>query len=430
MTTPRRFVLVGTGGRAEIYIGATTGQFAESELVALCDLNQTRMDVYNRGLVARGRAALPTYKAADFSRMIREQRPDAVIVCTRDCDHDVYAIRAMELGCDVVCEKPMTTSADKCRAMIETAERTGRTLTVTFNVRYGPVAGKVKELLAAGTIGRLLTVTYEHLLDIRHGADYFRRWHRDRAHSGGLLVHKCTHCFDVVNWWADAVPVSVFARGGTLFYGRRPGRPSGERCHGCPHTRDCRFHWDLTGRKAFREMFAEAEHEDGYVRDQCVFGEGVTTEDTASVSVAYDNGVLLSYNLLAFSPYEGNRVAFTGDAGRLELTEVHGTGWLASETSGDPVVQQKPAGTTIEVFPQFGPAYRVEPPDSRGGHGGADALIVRDLFGPADQSDPFGRRANHLDGARSILVGIAARQSMETGAAVAIDDVLKLPRKR
>ena len=57
------------------------------------------------------------------------------------------------------------------------------------------------------------------MLDTKHGADYFRRWHRDKAHSGGLLVHKASHHFDLVNWWIQSAPTRVFASGGLRFYG-------------------------------------------------------------------------------------------------------------------------------------------------------------------------------------------------------------------
>ena len=58
------------------------------------------------------------------------------------------------------------------------------------------------------------------MLDTSHGADYFRRWHREKDKSGGLLVHKSTHHFDLVNWWLASSPKTVFAMGGLRFYGR------------------------------------------------------------------------------------------------------------------------------------------------------------------------------------------------------------------
>ena len=104
-------------------------------------------------------------------------------------------IRAMKAGCDAITEKPMTVDEDKCQQILDAIEETGRSLRVTFNYRYAPRASKVKELIMAGTIGVIKSVHFEWLLDTIHGADYFRRWHRNKNNSGGLMVHKATHHF-------------------------------------------------------------------------------------------------------------------------------------------------------------------------------------------------------------------------------------------
>ena len=62
-------------------------------------------------------------------------------------------------------------------------------------------------------IGEVKAVHFEWMLSTYHGADYFRRWHRDKRNSGGLLVHKSTHHFDLVNFWLNDKPKTVFAFG-------------------------------------------------------------------------------------------------------------------------------------------------------------------------------------------------------------------------
>src|SRR6185436_18778328 len=88
---------------------------------------------------------------------------------------------------------------------------------VAFNYRYNPLHEAFKNEL--GELGEIGSVHFEWLLDVRHGADYFRRWHRDKANSGRVLVHKATHHFDLVNWWLGAVPERVYAEGRLFFYG-------------------------------------------------------------------------------------------------------------------------------------------------------------------------------------------------------------------
>ncbi|MBJ8193096.1 Gfo/Idh/MocA family oxidoreductase, partial [Bacillus cereus] len=90
-------------------------------------------------------------------------------------------------------------------------DRTGRKLRVTFNYRYAPHNTKIRELIMDGTLGEVLSVNFEWLLNTQHGADYFRRWHRDKRNSGGLLVHKSTHHFDLMNFWLGSKPETVYA---------------------------------------------------------------------------------------------------------------------------------------------------------------------------------------------------------------------------
>ncbi len=114
---------------------------------------------------------------------------------------------------------------------------------------------------------------FEWLLDIRHGADYFRRWHRDKANSGGLLVHKSGHHFDLVNWWLGAAPVRAFAKGRLSFYGDN-GKRHGyardydrvARLRRAPRTTRSRCTWPAT--RGCKDLYLDAEDEDGYLRDQ------------------------------------------------------------------------------------------------------------------------------------------------------------------
>src|SRR5258708_16634536 len=112
--------------------------------------------------------------------MIVETKPDVVIVTTIDATHHIYITRAMELGCDVISEKPMTVDAEKTRLIFDTIERTGKSLRVTFNYRYAPAYTKLREIVMQGTIGRPQLVDFAWMLDTSHGADYFRRWHREK----------------------------------------------------------------------------------------------------------------------------------------------------------------------------------------------------------------------------------------------------------
>ncbi|REK67547.1 MULTISPECIES: Gfo/Idh/MocA family protein [Cohnella] len=424
----KKYVLVGTGGRAEFFYGAIASDFREtSELLAFCDINQTRMNYANKLLVEKyGYSAVRTYRSDEFDRMIETEKPDAVIVTSVDRTHHTYIIRAMELGCDVITEKPMTVDEKKCQEILDAVERTGRNVRVTFNYRYAPHHTKVRELIESGVIGKVNAVHFEWLLNTQHGADYFRRWHRDKRNSGGLLVHKSTHHFDLVNFWIGSQPETVFAFGDLLFYGRENAEQRGvtkfyDRATGNPNAEGDPFALHLDRNEHLKAMYLDAEHEDGYRRDQSVFGDGISIEDTMGVIVRYRNQAILTYSLTAYAPWEGYRIAFTGTKGRLEL-EVVEKSYVNS--GGEKADEGALKGIRFTVLPMFGAPYTVEFEEGQGGHGGGDPVLLNDLFG-VPVPDPFHRAANHIDGAKSILTGIAANRSIRTGLPVKIDDLVK-----
>lgn len=131
--------------------------------------------------------------------MIKETKPDAVIVTTPDCFHVEYATRAMELGCDVICEKPLATEADQCQKLLDAEIKTGKKIITTFNVRHQKEAEEIKKVIMSGELGRIISAEFQEYLDIDHGASYFRRWHGKSRFSGTLLVHKTSHHFDLFN---------------------------------------------------------------------------------------------------------------------------------------------------------------------------------------------------------------------------------------
>ncbi|MBD2844125.1 Gfo/Idh/MocA family oxidoreductase [Paenibacillus sp. IB182496] len=427
MSKKKTYVLVGSGGRAQFFYSAIATDFKEtSELLAFCDVNQTRMDYANKQLVEKhDYHAVRTYKSEEFERMIEVEKPDTVIVTSVDRTHHKYIIRAMELGCDVITEKPMTVDEVKCQEILDAVERTGRNVRVTFNYRYAPHHTKARELIEDGVIGKVNSVHFEWLLNTRHGADYFRRWHRDKRNSGGLLVHKSTHHFDLVNFWINSQPESVFAYGDLMFYGRENAEARGEtkfyeRATGNPNAKDDPFALHMDENENLKGMYLDAEHEDGYLRDQSVFGDGINIEDTMGVMVKYKNNAILTYSLNAYLPWEGYRIAFNGTKGRLEMSIVEQS---YVNSGGDKALEGALKGKSIIVYPMFGAPYQVEVEEGKGGHGGGDPVLLNDLFGTPVE-DRFKRAANHVDGARSILTGIAANRSIQTGQAVKVDDLV------
>jgi len=423
----KRYVQVGVGARSIDYRKAlgTPPHNKHGHIAAFCDTNLGRLQLAARIEQEAFANDVAVYPAAEFDRMIAEQQPDCVIITSMDVTHDFYICRAMELGCDVITEKPMTIDEARCQRILETQRRTGRTCTVTFNYRYSPVRAQVKELLMSGVIGEVQSVVYQWMLDTNHGADYFRRWHRNKKNSGGLMVHKATHHFDLVNWWLSTVPERVSATGHRHFYtpetaDARGLTARGERCHGCPEAANCGFFLDMTAAKPMTWLYLECEQHDGYFRDRCVFSPDIDIEDSMHLTVDYRNGVKMTYSLNAFCPQEGYVITFYGTRGALEHRCVESSYVNADGT----VPGVTTAGTSIRVIPHDAPDYEPELWTGEGGHGGGDPLLLADLFAPDAPEDKYLRKADQRAGAWSILTGVAANRSMGTGRPVRIDELV------
>lgn len=412
VSVKKRLALVGTGDRGTSMWGkSVVSEFSEYvEFVAFCDINPKRMEAAKK-LVG---VEVKCYPAFQFDQMIHEAKPDVVIVTTTDCFHEKYIVRAMELGCDVISEKSIATEAAQCQRIADTEAATGKKVYVGFNVRHMIESIEMKKILQSGELGKVISVDYHEYLDTSHGASYFRRWHGKKAYSGTLLLHKASHHFDLVNWLLEAEPVDVQAIGKLAFYGHNnPFRA--RNCRTCQFTGKCRFYWDITKDEKMMALYVNCEDADGYYRDGCVWDNEIDIYDTSSVQVNYDNGTQLTYTMHTFLPYEGQLICFSCENGRLDVRLNYRQPW---EVAGPYEFRlTKDASTTR--------SWIIKP--EAGGHGGADPHLRELMFKPGAK-DEFNSRADSRAGIMSSLIGIAARQSIETGKKVLISDLVKFPR--
>lgn len=248
----RRYLVVGTGHRVHMYLGAIAGvHAADGELVGLLDVNPGRV-AYHRGQLAEAGVnltAVATGGPDDLERLVAEQRADRVIITTPDYTHAGYIVRALDAGVDVVVEKPLTINPESTRAISEAVQRSGKQVVVAHNYRYSPRNSALKDVVQSGQIGTVLSVTFEWVLDTAHGADYFRRWHRDKSNSGGLL--RCTP----VAVCASTVPRTPIAAGWHRDRSEAPMTVRGPRgSWTCARTNDSRrFTWTTSPMTATTE---------------------------------------------------------------------------------------------------------------------------------------------------------------------------------
>lgn len=426
-----RIVLVGTGVRGISFWGKRlVEQYPDLlEFVGLSDHNPGRLQ-YGREYMG---VDCPVF--VDFDDMLRQVRPDLVIVCTKDSNHHEFIIKGLEAGCDVLTEKPLTTDEIKAQAIMDAERKSGRNLIVGFNYRWSPYMTKIKELLQNNEIGEITSVDFNWYLNVHHGASYFRRWHGLTESGGSLWVHKATHHFDLLNWWLDADPEEVFAYGALEHYGSN-GPFRGASCRSCDHKTDCRYYWDITQDRHASQLYVANEGYDGYIRDGCVYRHEIDIYDKMSAQIKYANKAVVNYSLTTYSPFEGWRIAFNGHRGRIEAwLDIP---WMKNEqldqeslhaaemnqTSGNDTIHEP-----LVLYKNWEDYAIIQVGSERSGHGGGDRRLHDKLFKNPDAADPYQHSAGLRDGVMSVLVGVAARKSIAANAPIRISSLTDLVPK-
>lgn len=425
-----KVAMVGTGVRGIGFWGKRVidNYGDDLDFVGLHDINPGRMELARKEFAPRAKLF------SNFDQMIDQARPDLVIVTTVDATHHEFIIRALDKGVNVLTEKPLTTDEVKCQAILDAERRSGKKVIVGFNYRYSTLATAIKQQLVDNVTGKLTSVDFHWYLNVYHGADYFRRWHRLKDKGGSLWVHKATHHFDLLNWWIDSDPVEVVAYGALEHYGKNNDFRH-TNCRPCPHKGKCKFYWDMTKSDQLMRLYADNEHHDGYLRDGCVWREDIDIYDKMSAQIKYANGVVVNYSLTTYSPYEGWRIAFNGMEGRLDSWEdiPWQQGKEVDQANRHALEMQQGGNGEPEEFDQmmvmknFEDYKQIKVPRVRAGHGGGDSRLQDRIFKDPDAPDPLRHAAGTRDGAMSILIGIAARKSIESGnAKIKIEDLTDL----
>ncbi len=200
MSSRLRVAVVGLGiGSHHARVVAGSGK---AELVALCDASTARLEHCGKELAVKT-------LFNDYKKMLRETRPDAVIVATPNVHHAPITIAALNAGAHVLCEKPMAMNTREALRMADAADRKKRKLMINFSYRFTPAAWALKQIVDSGAVG-----------DVYYAKT---RWHRNRGipgfggwfgqkklSGGGPLIDLGVHRIDMAMWlMGDPNPVSV-----------------------------------------------------------------------------------------------------------------------------------------------------------------------------------------------------------------------------
>jgi predicted dehydrogenase len=291
--------------------------------------------------------------------MFKAEKLDAVVITSPDFYHVENAVNALNADVDVLLDKPLATTVEGCRKILDAAAKSSKSLMMGFNLRHSHVLKRLKEIIDSGMLGRIFLIENREFYN--GGRTYMARWNRQYKLSGGLWIHKGSHDFDVFNWLLDfPKPVKVSAFAGidvlnpdNLPFEVQPDKPVGPNCRQCAYKQQCRDRFDIEDEPCWDDKAAQ---EDNYYRDLCIYMSDKDVHDNGIAMVEYDNGVKASHMECFVTSVDDRRYTVVGTRGQAEV----------SLTERRIVVRPRWSKETIE--------YQL--PEDAGGHGGADPKLV------------------------------------------------------
>jgi predicted dehydrogenase len=236
----KKVILIGAGDRGQVYAAYIKKNRDKISLVAVADPNETR-----RNKVARAHGIGPSSQFDSLEEILSQpQMADGAIIATQDNLHVEPAVKALELGYEVLLEKPMALTAEDCEMLVQTSKKTGRTLNVCHVLRYTDFFSRIKSIINEGIIGDVYTIFHAENVSYYHMAhSYVRGNWGNTGKSSPMILAKCCHDLDLIAWFACAKPTKISSIGALSHF--RPGNaPMGapERCtDGCPARKECIF---------------------------------------------------------------------------------------------------------------------------------------------------------------------------------------------
>ncbi len=286
----------------------------ELEVVAVSDVSQHSLDQ----ICSRYDKNWDKY--LDYKDLLVREDIEGVIIVSPDYAHEEQAIAAFEAGKHVFLEKPIAVTLEGGNRVLEARDKSGKTLLIGFVLRYNKAYKKMKELISSGVIGEVKTGWVLH--SVGAGSDwYFHDWHGTMANTGGLLLQKGSHDFDIINWVVDSKIKRIAAFGSQDFFGGN--KPNDLVCQKCEERNNCS--------EAIQDRNISWKRPDGNQtevlynqwRNQCVYREEVDVLDNHQVMLEYENGVKVSYLECHYTPDDNREYIFIGTKGKLKLDDAN-----------------------------------------------------------------------------------------------------------
>lgn len=330
--------IIGCGSRGQnVYGKLMHARKDEFEIVSLCDINKDMLEIAkNRFNVEESNCF------TDSEAFFKEKRADVLVLATQDRDHVSMCVKALSLGYDVLLEKPISPLEDELYELLEAQKKYGGRVIVCHVLRYAPAFLKIKEIIESGKLGRIVCIDWTEQVAYWHQAHSFVRgnWRND-VETSPMIMQKCCHDLDMLQYYADSKCDSVYSVGDLSFF-NKANQPEGaaDRCQDCKYINTCPYSAELVYVKQFidigrvtgwpfdvvdlsrpitDESLRKAYQSNQYGR--CVFACDNNVVDNQTVFIKFANGIKANLVMTGFTGYAGRKVTIHGTHGEIEMDE-------------------------------------------------------------------------------------------------------------
>lgn len=406
--------IIGMGGRGGYAYGTYLMEHPEMfHISAICDIDEVRLNKWGEMMKVPVENRFKSDK-----EFFKEKRGDVLFVTLMDKDHIWPAHIGLDLGYNLLVEKPLSDKVEEINSLVEHAHKANKTIMVCHVLRYTVWIRKLKEILDSGAIGELVSIDHTENVVYWHEAHSYVRgnWHK-REDCSPMIMAKCCHDLDLLQYFAHSRCKSISSMG-DLRYFKKKNQPEGaaDRCTKCKYIDTCTYSakriyidmWKNVGKPA--AMFPFSLITDAYPNTEealyeaidkgrygkCVFACDNNVVDNQTTIMTFENGITATLKMEAFVRDGGRDIRFFGTEGELVLEEGKGT-------------------ITLKPFNGLEQVWKItDLTDDLEGHGGGDHEMLKQLYNVIALGDK--RVETSIDAsAESHYMALAAEESRLKG---------------
>lgn len=416
VTKPITAITLGAGSRGNVYGNYGTQFPNELNIVGVAEPIPIRNERYAK-----------KHNISDEKRFVTWehvfQQPkfaDAIIITTPDELHYGPCMQALEMGYDVLLEKPIAPTEEECRDILALTKKTGRIVAVCHVLRYAPYFIKLREMIQSGAIGKLISI--QHLEPIQHihmSHSYVRgNWHNSKETTPIILAKSC-HDLDILRWMIGKPSKNISAFGDLNWF-KESNAPEGStnRCidgcsveSTCPYSALKIYHRDRSYTYVFDFPDDKSTHSN-FILEQlrttdygrCVYKMDNDQPDHYVTSMEFEDNITVNFSMEAFTSYHGRRTRIMGSMGDIvgDMNEFIHTDFLTNKITKWDI--------SVEDVKDY----------QNSGHGGGDWALVTDWIKAVKQQDPTLLTSTIDASIESHIMGFMAEKSRKTKQTIPI----------